>query len=153
VQVSISVLEDNLKVSLPVDISGLLPGLVAKAAPETVDVILTGPVPVLRDLKPSNLRLKVDLTGLSTGVYTLEPTVELLPADVQVVSILSPNVEVTISQAPTLTPTPTRTPRPTATPTVTPTPTTTPGTGTPATPGTPGAPSGVTHTPTHTPVP
>lgn len=144
VQVSISVLEDNLKVSLPVDISGLMPGLVAKVAPETVDVILSGPVPVLRDLKPSNLRLKVDLTGLSTGVYTLEPTVELLPADVQVVSILSPNVEVTISQAPTLTPTPTRTPTATPTPTVTPTLTTTPGTGTPAT---------VTHTPTRTPVP
>ena len=71
VQVSIAALEDNIKVSLPVDISGLMPGLVARAAPETVDVILTGPVPVLKDLIPSNLRLKVDLTGLYFGhVYT-----------------------------------------------------------------------------------
>lgn len=153
VQVSVSVLEDNLKVSLPVDISGLTPGLVARAAPETVDVILSGPVPVLRDLIPSNLRLKVDLTGLTVGTYTLEPTVDLLPTDVSVVSILSPNVEVTISLAPTLTPTPTSTPTPTRTPTITPTPTETPGTGTPGTPGTPEALPVNTPSPTPTPKP
>jgi YbbR domain-containing protein len=148
VQVSIAALEDNIKVSLPVDISGLMPGLVARAAPETVDVILTGPVPVLKDLIPSNLRLKVDLTGLTLGTYTLEPTVELLPPEVVVVSILSPNVEVTISPEPTSTPTPTLTPTPTRTPTRTPTPTSTPGTGTPGTPETPSA-----NTPTPTPKP
>jgi YbbR domain-containing protein len=137
VQVSVSVLEDNLKVSLQVDISGLTPGLIARAAPDTVDVILSGPVPVLRDLKPSNLRLKVDLTGLTEGTYTREPSIELLPTEVSVVSILSPNVEVTISLAPTLTPTSTLTPTPTRTPTITPTPTMTPGTETPGTPGTP----------------
>ena len=148
VQVSISALEDNIKVSLPVDISGLTPGLVAQAAPDTVDVILTGPVPILKDLIPSNLRLKVNITGLSVGTYTLEPTVELLPPEVDVVSILSPNVEVTISLAPTYTPTPTHTPTPTRTPTRTPTPTSTPGTGTPGTPETPPV-----NTPTPTPKP
>lgn len=142
VQVSIAPLEDNVKVSLPVDISGLTPGLMARAAPDTVDVILTGPVPILRDLIPSNLRLKVDLTGLTLGTYTLEPTVELLPPDVEVVSILSPNIEVTITFAPTETPTPTHTPTPTRTPTRTPTPTSTPATGTP----------GPSETPVNTPV-
>jgi YbbR domain-containing protein len=148
VQVSITALEDNIKVSLPVEISGLMPGLVAQVAPETVDVILTGPVPVLKDLIPSNLRLLVDLTGLTVGTYTLEPTVELLPPDVDVVSILSPNVEVTISLAPTYTPTPTLTPTTTRTPTRTPTPTSTPGTETPGTPETPPV-----NTPTPTPKP
>lgn len=154
VQVSISVLEDNLKLSLPVDISGLTPGLIASAAPETVDVILSGPVPVLRDLLPSSLRLRVDLTGLDVGTYSLPPTVELLPTGVKVVSILSPNVDVTISLAPTLTPTRTLTPTPTRTPTVTPTPTMTSGTETPGTPGTPGTPEAqATETPSVTPAP
>lgn len=151
VQVSVSPLEDNLKVSLPVDFSGLMPGYAALVAPETVDVILSGPVPVLRELIPSDLRLRVDLTGLTLGTYTLELTIDLLPPDVKLLSILSPNVEVTILLAPTLTPTQTSTPTPTLTPTKTPRPTLTPVTGTPGTPGLPETPPA--QTPTATPKP
>jgi YbbR domain-containing protein len=141
VQVSIAAIESNVTVSLPVDISGLSPRLIATVAPGTVDVILSGPIPTLNELKPSAIRAKVSLTNLGPGTYTLEPTVELLPPDVRVVSILPPNVQVTIIREPTATPTRTRTPTPT--PTVTPTVTPTASEQTPT----------ITPTPTPTPSP
>jgi YbbR domain-containing protein len=135
VQVSIAAIESNVTVSLPLDISDLSPRLIATVAPGTVDVILSGPIPTLNELKPSALRAKVSLKNLGPGTYTLEPAIELLPPDVSVVSILPPNVQVTIIREPTATPTRTRTPTPTPTmtptaseqtPTVTPSPSPTP---------------------------
>ena len=117
VQVSIAPIESSLTVSLHVEITGLTPGLLAEVAPTTVDVILSGPVPVLNTLKPSDLRVKVDLTGFGVGTHQIIPVVDLLPPRVQVVSILPATVEVVIVEAPTPTPTPTPVPTPTITPT------------------------------------
>ena len=52
VQVSIAAIESSLAISLPVEVIGLAPGLEASVAPATVDVILSGPVPVLNTLGP-----------------------------------------------------------------------------------------------------
>lgn len=114
VQVSVAAIESNLTVSLPVELTNLTPGLEAEVAPTTVDVILVGPVPVLDMLKPSDIRVSVDLSGYGEGTYRIIPIVELLPERVTVVSILPPTVDVTIKTLPT--PTPTPTPRPTPTP-------------------------------------
>lgn len=124
VQVSIAAVESNLTLSLPVDISGLNPLLIAELAPRTVDVIISGPIPVLNNLKASDLRVKVDLSNLGPGIYNLKPTVELLPQGVSVVTIMPPNVEVILTLAPTPTPTPSPvpTPTPSATPSATPKP-------------------------------
>jgi len=85
-----------------------------------VDVILSGPVPVLNTLKPSDIRVIVDLTGLDVGAYQLSPEVDFLPPQVKIESILPATVEVSVSLAPTPTqtitpmvqPTPTKTPQP-----------------------------------------
>jgi len=124
VQVSIAAIESSLTISLPVDVTGLTPGLSAVVAPSTVDVILFGPVPVLSSMKPTDIRIKVDLTGYTPGVYQLIPVVDFLPARVQKQSISPGTVEVTVVALPTSTPTPTPlvSPTPTPTPTVTPTP-------------------------------
>jgi hypothetical protein len=70
-----------------------------------VDVILSGPVPVLNDLQPSDIRVKVDLTNYLEGTYQLIPVIDFLPAEVKKVSILPATVEAIIAAVPTATPT------------------------------------------------
>jgi YbbR domain-containing protein len=113
VQVSVAPIESNVTISLPVEVIGTAPGLTADVAPGTVDVILSGPLPVLSDLKPSDLRVIVDITNKVVGVYTIAPQMNVLPARLQVESILPASLEVVIRIAPT--PTPQRTPLPTST--------------------------------------
>jgi YbbR domain-containing protein len=113
VQVSISPIESNLRVAVPVEVIGLAPGEMALVSPELVDVILSGPVPVLDDLKPGDIRVVVDINGREDGVYQLNPTVSHLPNRLQVESLQPSSVEVTIGPEPT----PTVTPEVTITPT------------------------------------
>jgi YbbR domain-containing protein len=114
VQVSVAAIETNVLLSLPVEIVGLQPGFEAVVAPETVDVILSGPVPILNTLRPSDLRVVVDLSGLELGAYQLTPLVDFLPPQVKIESILPMTLEVVITFAatPTPSPTPTVTPSP-----------------------------------------
>ena len=124
VQVSIAAIESSLAISLPVDIIGLAPGLEASPSPTTVDVILSGPVPILNTLGPTDVRVVVDLTGYDVGTYQFTPDVNILPDRVTKVSMLPSTVEVTITIAPTSTQT--VTPSGTITPVQTPSPATTP---------------------------
>ncbi|OGN98595.1 MAG: hypothetical protein A2Z71_01265 [Chloroflexi bacterium RBG_13_50_21] len=124
VQVSIATIETSLAISLPVEVIGLAPGLSASSAPAIVNVILSGPVPVLNTLGPTDVRVVVDLTGYDVGTFQFIPQVNILPERVQKVSILPAMVEVTITITPT--PTQTSTPTGTAAPAQTPLPTGTP---------------------------
>ena len=116
IQVSIAAIESSLAVSLPVEIVGLTPGLQAVVSPLVVDVILSGPVPVLNSLKPSDIRVKIDLTGFGGGVFQLLPVVDFLPEGVSTVSILPSTIEVSVTEVPTpsVTPTPSLTTTPVA---------------------------------------
>jgi YbbR domain-containing protein len=129
VQISISAIEGSIQLSIPVTPIGLLPTRAAEISPETVDVILSGPVPILNRMTSSDSRVVVDLKDLDLGVYPLEPEVDVLPERVRVESIQPSQVEVTVIVAPTATPTsafaPTATPTSSATPTSPVTPTTT----------------------------
>jgi len=107
VQVSISPIESNLRIAVPVEIIGLTPGDKAVVSPDVVDVILSGPVPILDALKPGDIRVVIDVTGRTYDVYQLVPAVSHLPNRLQVDSILPASVEVTIMLAPTPTVTPT----------------------------------------------
>jgi YbbR domain-containing protein len=124
VQVSIAAIESSLAISLPVEVIGLAPGLEARPSPATVDVILSGPVPVLNTLSPTDVRVVVDLTGYEAGTYQFIPQVNILPESVQKVSMLPATVEVAITVAPT--PMLTGTPGGTVSPQGTPIPTSTP---------------------------
>lgn len=120
VQVSIATIESSLAISLPVEVIGLAPGLTATSSPAIVDVILSGPVPMLNTLAPADVRAVVDLTGYEVGTYQFIPQINILPDRVQMVSILPGSVAITITIAPT--PTPTGTPGGTLVPTQTSTP-------------------------------
>ena len=124
VQVSIAAIESSLAISLPVEVIGLAPGQDASITPATVDVILSGPVPVLNTLSPTDVRVVVDLTGYEAGTYQFIPEVIILPEQVEKVSMLPSTVEVTITVA--LTPTQSGTPGGTGTPSGTMTPAPTP---------------------------
>lgn len=105
VQIEIVPIEGSLTVSFrPVDMVGLAPDLKAQLSPTTVDVILSGPLPVLDSLSPSDVSIQVDLTGLTTGTYQLTPQVNVAKQGVTVQSILPGTVEVVISKEATPTP-------------------------------------------------
>jgi YbbR domain-containing protein len=122
VRLSIAALEGSLPISLPVEVIGLSPELQAIVSPETVELLLVGPLPILNNLNPAGIRISVDVSGLEPGIYQIEPVVDLLPNQVQVASILPEQVEVTIGPAPTATITPRVTLRPGSTPSPTSTP-------------------------------
>jgi YbbR domain-containing protein len=116
VQVNIAALEDSLRFSLPVNVIGLLPTYLAHYAPDTVDVIISGPVPVLNNLNASEVRVNADVKGLLPGTYQLNLTIDVLPDRLRVEMISPPSIEITIVEAPTATPTPELTATPTTTP-------------------------------------
>jgi YbbR domain-containing protein len=118
VQVSIAAIDSSLAISLPVEVIGLAPGLIATPNPPVVNVILAGPVPLLNALGPADVRVVVDLSGYDTGTYEITPTVTILPDQVQQVSLIPSSIEITI----TIAPTPTQTPSVTVTPVRTATP-------------------------------
>ena len=107
VRLSIAAREGTLPITLPIEIVGLPPEMLAVASPETVDVVLAGPLPILNNLRPAEIRVVVNLSGLEPGVHQVAPLVDLLPNQVKVVSILPELVEITILPASTPTPTPT----------------------------------------------
>lgn len=120
VQVSIAPIEGSLTITLPVTPIGLLPTFTVQISPDSVDVILSGPVPVLNNIQPSDIRVIVDLKGLEAGTYQVDLAVDVLPEGVKVESILPSAIEAIIQEAPTPTPTGTSTPSPLPVPTIQP---------------------------------
>ena len=80
-----------------IEIVGLENGLTAIVSPLSVDVILSGPLPLLDTLTRQSVRAIVDLTGLAEGIYQIVPKVEILISNIVVESILPNAVEVVIS--------------------------------------------------------
>jgi len=77
---------------------GLSKGLEAVASPGTVDVILSGPLPVLQKLQPEDVQVVLDLVNLKVGTYMIEPTA-IVPSSLEVKSIVPDRVEVVIERS------------------------------------------------------
>jgi YbbR domain-containing protein len=106
VQVSISPIQTSVTLpNLPIDVNGVSEGLSAEVFPQGVDVILSGPVPVLEAISAQDITVSVDVNGLEIGVYQLIPEVNTLVENVSVQSILPGTVEVVIALPSTPTPT------------------------------------------------
>jgi YbbR domain-containing protein len=109
VQVGIAAIESSLTLSaMRVEVIGLGPGQAARFSPETVDVILSGPLPLLDSLSKDDVTVIVEMEGEDFGTYQRTPRVELKIAELRVESILPGTVEITVIRAPL----PTATPRP-----------------------------------------
>jgi YbbR domain-containing protein len=101
VRIGIASIEGSLRITLPLEVVGLPPDQAAEFSPESVDVLLSGPLPILNNLKPAAIRVSMDLTGLEVGAHQVTPVVDLLPNQVRVESIIPETIEVTIVEAPT----------------------------------------------------
>ena len=76
----------------------LAPTLRATVSPDTVEVILSGPLPVLQALSGNDVDLIVDLTGIGAGTVQLKPAAQLVPSALKVESVVPDTVEVVITR-------------------------------------------------------
>ncbi len=127
VQVGVAAIEGSLTLSgLPVQVTNMPADMTAKISPESVDVIISGPVPLLDRLNEGDVRVFLDLSGVAPGTYQFAPKVNLAISELKLESILPSSIEVVVasmaggtvfpSATPSLTPTPSETVTPTPTP-------------------------------------
>lgn len=109
IQAGVSPIESSVTLAdKQVEITGLESRLNARVSPTSVDVIVSGPLPLLDTLTRQDVRVTVDLTGLGAGTHQIKAKVEVLISDVVVESILPNTIEVVITLVNK--PTPTSTP-------------------------------------------
>lgn len=114
IEVEIQPIESSVRVTKRLEVQGVGNRLYLLAvSPETVDVLLSGPLTVLDNLKPEDVRVVLNLVGYGEGTFQVPPQVEILPQDVMMENVLPSLVQVTLSATP---PTPTPTPAPTRRP-------------------------------------
>ncbi len=97
VQISVQPLLGGITLRKDLEIRGLRPGLTAKPSPSTVDIILSGPLPALQELKAEDVEVILNLVGLARGTHKVNPVVNLPEGlGVEVKSIVPDIVEVII---------------------------------------------------------
>lgn len=98
VQVGIASIEGSITLNdLTVEVINLPTGLTAQISPQWIDVILSGPLPLLEQARQTNIQVVVDAQGLTAGTYQLEVQVILQINDIQVDSVLPSSVEVVLT--------------------------------------------------------
>jgi len=100
VKVAISAIVGGQTIQRELTKQGLSLGLKATVSPAVVDVILSGPLPILQELSPTDVQVVADLFGLTVGTHKITPRVILVPEGLSVVSIVPDMVEVDIALGP-----------------------------------------------------
>lgn len=123
VQVSVTPLLGGQTVRRKISLQGLKRSQTATVSPESVEVILSGPVPALQSLAPDDVQVIVDVTNLGAGAFQLKPRVPAVPGALRVQNIVPDTIQVSIVDlsTPTPQPSPTSTAIPNPTPTLIPT--------------------------------
>jgi len=75
VTIGIAALTGGRTVPVGLTVQGVRQDLTWSAAPEVVDVILSGPLPLLQSLKSDDIAVVVDVFGLAPGVHRIQPEV------------------------------------------------------------------------------
>lgn len=101
IQAGISPIQSSLTLTgEKVEVTGLAAGMTAHISPASVDVILSGPLPVLNTLTRQDVHVTVDAKDLIPGTYQLTPTVQTLASNITVESLLPGTVEIIILPVP-----------------------------------------------------
>ena len=79
-------------------LQGLAPGLEATVSPQTVEVILAGPLADLSALQAEDVEVLLDLLDLGPGTYKVSPQV-VKPDSLEVQSIVPDQLEVVITES------------------------------------------------------
>ncbi|MGD2027293.1 MAG: CdaR family protein, partial [Anaerolineales bacterium] len=96
VTIGIAPIVTSLTLTVPITVVDLGIGLEADLSPDTVEVILTGPEPVIQELTPEDVIVFVSLAGFDLGSYLVEPEFEVLLERVNLDSINPDTIEVVI---------------------------------------------------------
>ncbi len=99
VTLTVEVIRSGLTLEVTPTVHGLSNGLRAIIGPESVVVILSGPLVVMEDLKPSDVSVTLDVTGLPPGDYVLTPQVTV-PNQVDIENIIPEAVPIKIEAHP-----------------------------------------------------
>jgi YbbR domain-containing protein len=106
VKVTIEVIESSITFNLPIEVQGLTEGLTAGLTPESLIVTLTGPLSIIQEMQPEDVRVFVNLVNLEEGSHVITPEVVVPQVEVQA-ETAPETVEVEIGIAPPMTATPT----------------------------------------------
>ncbi len=102
VRVSIAAVQSSMPVAnIPIEVIGLPDNLKAILAPETVTLLISGPLPILDQINIKDIRVTLDLTDYKIGTYQLQPVVELPSEEITVDSIQPEIIDVEVIRAPT----------------------------------------------------
>jgi len=115
IQVGVAPIEGSVSITRKVEIISIMPGLSATVSPDTVEVIILGPIPTLQNLRDVDVRVIIDLSGLEEGVYQLNPEAIILPDRLELEVIFPDTLEVEILKAEQGTLNPPPSPHPTET--------------------------------------
>ena len=77
---------------------GLSNTLTSTVSPESVDIVLNGPLPRLNNLTEDDIRVLVDVSGLPEGVTQLTPRI-IAPEGITAQSVIPATVQVELTQA------------------------------------------------------
>lgn len=103
VTATITAIEGGTTVRQEPVVQGLGVGLKSNVSLETVDVILSGPLPLLESLGPDDVFVILDLTGLLPGNHIVTPRV-VVPNGIRAQGVLPQSVEVVIAPIDALAP-------------------------------------------------
>jgi YbbR domain-containing protein len=95
VRVYVSPIQGTRSFSLTPSLEGLSPGL--EASTGRVQVLVSGPLPLLREMKPTSITVTLSLDNLEPGVHVLTPKVKA-PEGVKVEQVNPEQVTVTVSK-------------------------------------------------------
>jgi YbbR domain-containing protein len=88
---------------LPVQVVGIGDGLVARVEPDAVSIQVSAPIGILQSMRPEDIGVYVDVTGLGPGTYQLTPVVTV-PQGAMWIGSEPGTVRVTIVDATTASP-------------------------------------------------
>ncbi|MEX2160492.1 MAG: CdaR family protein [Anaerolineales bacterium] len=98
VTIGIAPIETSILLNVNVEVIGLGSGLEAALSPQTVSVVVSGPLATLQSLTGNDIRLFVNVSGLGVGTHLIEPEAEIAPEDVLLISVNPSAIEVIITQ-------------------------------------------------------
>ncbi len=96
---SVEPIESSLTISrISIIPLGLADGYTVQISPEVVDVILSGPLPVLDILKAQEIQVTINLEGKEPGTYQVIPVVQISTKEIKVESVIPGTIEVVITK-------------------------------------------------------
>ena len=105
VLVSIEAVESSRRIRQDLIVTGLGAGLITQLSPDSVDVIMSGPLPVLDSMTADNVKVILDLLHLKTGSHEIAPAEVITGPDVVKTDQLLPEIIHVDILRPTNTPT------------------------------------------------